>query len=445
MKILLVYPTRLNEQGQPVKYRKAFLPPLALAILDSLTPKQHTVRIVNDVVEDIDFSGGYDLVGITALTSQSKRAYQIADVFRQRGVKVVLGGMHPSILPEEASLHADAVVIGEAENLWEQVLDDCERNALKKTYQDAELPDLQRLVIPRWDHINLKVYPKPLGEKTTGMVSFTTRGCPFNCKFCSLSKFSGNRYRIRPIAHLLQEIDAIGAQYYFFADDNLACQPDYARELFQALAKKRIRWVSQVSTTILKHPDLIDLAAKGGCTSLLMGLETINPESLRMMRKGFNQVEQYEELFARMHQARITPIPNLIFGFDEDTPEQFRLTLEFLRKNAIRDALFWILTPYPGTELFDEMQQAGRVLHTDWARYDAAHVVFRPQHFTPSELNDLYWKTYQEFYSLRNYVEYIMRSRHFLLLPNLLVKGIIRKKIRSHEHPTACGIGRKTA
>lgn len=443
MNILLVSPTRLDEQGQPVKYRTAFAPPIALAILDRLTPRQHTVRIVNDVVERIDFSGDYDLVGITALTSQSRRAYQIADAFRQRGVKVVMGGMHASLLPEEAGQHADAVVIGEAEKLWEQVLDDCERHALNATYQDTELPDLQQLVIPRWDHVNLNIYPRPLGDRRPGMLTFTTRGCPYACKFCSLSKFSGHRYRVRPVSHVLQEIENTQAWYYFFADDNLGCNPDYARELFKALATKQVRWVSQVSTTILKHPDLLELAAKAGCTTLLMGLESINPASLSTMRKGFNRVEQYEELFARMHKVRITPAPNLILGFDEDTPEQFRLTLDFLRKNTIRDALFWILTPYPGTELFDEMRAAGRILHTDWALYDAAHVVFRPQNFTPSELTEFYWKTYRDFYSFRNFFEYVLQSRHFLLLPNLLVKGIIRKKILSREHPTACGVGRQ--
>jgi radical SAM superfamily enzyme YgiQ (UPF0313 family) len=442
MKILLVFPSHLDEQGQPVKYQQPLIPSLALAILDRLTPKHHTVQIVSDVVASIDFAGDYDLVGITVMTIQSERAYQIADQFRQRGVPVVLGGIHPSLLPAEAKQHADAVVIGEAENLWEQVLDDCERHKLQEFYRAAAYPDLQTLVIPRWDHFNLRLYPRSPGLRLPLMPIFTSRGCPFNCKFCSLSKFSGHTYRLKPVAHVLREIEAMKARHYFFTDDNLACEADYARELFHALARQKIRWVSQVSTTILKHPDLIELAAKGGCTALIMGLESINQTALRAMHKGFNSVDHYAELFARMLKVRIAPFPSFIFGLDDDPPDQFRLTLDFLKQHRIHDALFWILTPYPGTELFAEMAQAGRIDHQRWSLFDAAHVVFQPKHFTRAQLQELYWQTYRRHYSWSNLLDYTFQSRLSLLVKNLLVRQIVGHKVAAREHPTAFGVGR---
>ena len=230
MKILFVYPTKLNASGKPIKYRKAFLPPLALAILDSLTPDKHDVRIIDDIVENIDFSVPYDLVAITAMTMQVERAYQIADAFRERGVKVIMGGMHPTVLPQEAKQHADSVVIGEADNIWEQILDDCENNTLKDFYQDASFPDLQKPVIPKWDNANLRVYPKRIGAKLPMMPIFTTRGCPLGCTFCSVTKFFGKSTRVKPVSHVIQEIESTGATEYLFVDDNITCNPDYSRE-----------------------------------------------------------------------------------------------------------------------------------------------------------------------------------------------------------------------
>ncbi|MBC8275100.1 MAG: cobalamin B12-binding domain-containing protein, partial [Chloroflexi bacterium] len=211
MNILFVYPTKLNASEKPIKYRKAFIPPLALAILNGLTPDHHNVHLVDDIVEDIDFAGSYDLVAITAMTMQVERAYQIADAFRDRGVKVIMGGMHPTVLPQEAKQHADSVVIGEADNIWEQILDDCENNTLKDFYQDESFPDLQRLVIPKWDNLNLGIYAKRIGSKMPTMPIFTSRGCPLGCKFCSVTKFFGKSIRVKPISHVMKEIESTGA------------------------------------------------------------------------------------------------------------------------------------------------------------------------------------------------------------------------------------------
>lgn len=447
MKILFVYPTRLDASGRPIKYRKAYLPPLALATLDSLTPRHHRVRIIDDIVDEIDFSVPYDLVAITAMTMQVERAYQIADSFRARGVKVIMGGMHPTVLPQEAKQHADAIVVGEADTIWEQILDDCEHHALKELYHDTSFPDLQRLTIPKWDNLNLRGYPKRIGAKLPMMPIFTTRGCPMGCRFCSVTKFFGKTTRVKPISHVIQEIEHTGATEYLFVDDNITCNPAYSRDLFRALAGRGLNWVSQISTTVMKHPDLIDLAAKAGCNGLLIGVESLSPSSLKGVHKGFNKVEQYEEMIRRMQRNGISPCLSFIFGFDEDTPEQFRHTIEFCRKNKVGYAILWILTPLPGTDLFAQMQETGRIDYTDWSRFDLTNVVFQPKHFSKQELYDTYWKSYQELYSLKTMAGSIWYDvRHSSnpvrgFLSGAFVQSYFRKKVYSRDHPLVGGIG----
>jgi len=247
---------------------------------------------------------------------------------------------------------------------------------------------------------------------------------------------------MKPIADVIREIDATRAVYRFFVDDNITLNSDYAREVFKALARKRIYWGSQISPTVLKNPDLIDLAAKAGCQYFLIGLESIDMSSLKGVKKEFNQIDQYEELIARMYKVRITPLPLFMFGFEESTPDEFRLTLEFLKRNRIRIAIFWILTPYPGTEIFDRIKKEGRLEHTNWSQYDASHVVFRPRNYTKIELNESLWKAYQDFYSYGRLFDFALNSRFRSLLPNLGTFWILRRKVFSYEHPFSFGYGR---
>ena len=448
MKILFIYPSRLDIEQKVIKYKKAFLPPLSLAILNGLTPRHHDIEVINDIVEKINFSPNYDLVAITAMTTQIGRAYQIADHFRNLGVKVILGGIHATILPEEAKEHSDSVVIGEADNLWEDILIDFEKNQFKDFYQDTSRPDLKKLNLPRWDNINLNIYPKPIGHKLPKMPLFTTRGCVFNCKFCSVSKYFGKSFRFKPIEHVLKEIEHTNTNSYLFVDDNIACNVDYSRDLFKELCKKDINWFSQISTTVLKSPELINLAAQSGCTSLFIGIESINKESLQSVSKGFNKVEQYEELFARLREAGVKPFPSIIFGLDEDTPEQFYTTIKFLMKNKIGNAYFWILTPLPGTELYSEMDRDGRILSKDWSRYNLSDVVFQPKNFTPEELYNGYWNAFQDFFSLKNIARRLFYNVPITKKPidaffrSLYYQLYYRKKVKSHDHPLSGGIHR---
>ena len=448
MNILLVYPTRLDKGRKPIKYKKAFLPPLSLAILNSLTPTSNKVRVINDIVEDIDFLGSYDLVAITSMTTQIDRAYQIADHFRELGTKVIFGGIHATVLPQEVKGHADSVVIGEVDNLWEQILSDFENNSFKEFYQDSSFPDLQKLVIPKWDNINLRIYPKPIGQKLPMMPIFTTRGCIFNCKFCSVSKFFGKSYRFKPIAHVLKEIESTNTKDYFFVDDNIACDVDYSRELFKALSKKNINWLSQISTNVLKTPDLIELAAKSGCNYLFIGIESINSLNLKSVRKSFNKTEEYEELFARLKKAGIVPLPSIIFGFDNDIPEHLKVTTDFLIKNKIGTAFFWILTPLPGTDIYEDMDSEGRILTKNWSYYDLSNIVFKPKHFSIDELYQSYWKNDQEYFSIKNIAKRTFYTVKISSKPvdeffrSLFYQFYFRKKVSSYDHPISGGIFR---
>ena len=293
--------------------------------------------MVNDLVEQINLADRYDLVAITAMTAQAPRAYQIADAFRQRNVPVVMGGIHVTALPEEAKQHADSVVIGEAENLWPELVADCENKSLKPHYCAPTPPDMSNLVIPRWDHMNMGIYWKALGFVLPAISIFVTRGCPNDCAFCTVTKFFGRTYRTKPIANVLRELDAGDSKVFNFMDDNIGFNPDYSRELFHALAarRKKITWGGSISTQVLRTPDLIELAGKAGCRQLFVGIESVNTANLEAVNKRFNKVEQYEELVQRFRRAGINPLFSFIFGFDGDTPDVFDVTLEFLRRHRI--------------------------------------------------------------------------------------------------------------
>lgn len=451
MKILLIYPTTLKN-NKPNKFKKAYLPPLNMAILDKLThmanPK-HEVKVINDVVEEIDFNIDCDLVGITALTAQATRAYQIAGIFRKRGVPVVIGGIHPSMCMDEALQHADVIVLGEAENVWSELLADAENQQLKMTYQDKDYPDLKELIIPKWDNIDLSIYRRSYGRKSPRMPIFTTRGCVHNCKYCSVTKYFGRKYRYKPIENVIEEIKKTGAESYFFTDDNIICNSSYSKELFKSLKANTngIRWLSQCSTFILNKPQLINLAGQAGCRSMIFGVESINKENLRKMKKSFNDPEKFVELHRRCLESRIQPIFSIIFGLDHDLISNMWDTLNYLKKNKIWNVFFWILTPLPGTDLFNEMVSNGRIKHFDWSKYDLNHVVFNPINYAAEDLYENFWKLYQSFYSLKNIFKKICDKHN----PEKFIEYYItflsnqyysRRQVLNKNHPLSMGVSK---
>jgi len=377
---------------------------MTLPLIKAITPAHVELKIVDEYIDQIDFTERVNLVGITGLTMQIKRGYEIADKFREKGVKVVMGGMHVSALPEEALEHADSVVIGEAENVWEEVIRDFENRRMKSIYRCNELFDLKKSIFPDFSPIDFNRYLRPPFSNRPIFPIQTTRGCPHSCKFCSVTAFFGGTFRTKPIDLVRKEIKhyiaTYDTRYYFFVDDNIIGQPTYARELFKALIPLKIRWLGQFCTTILKFPDLARLAADSGCTSAYLGIESLSRSALESVNKGFNKVEEYVAVFKLLNSVCIRPFASLILGFDDDNEDTFDKTVNFLIKNKVGKAYFYILTPFPGTKIYQEMKEQGRVITDDWNKYDCTHVVFKHTKLSAQQLEDGLWKAHRRFFGI---------------------------------------------
>ncbi len=410
------------------KRRRALCPPLGLAMVAALTPPEVEVSLTDENVRAIDFQKDADLVGITALTTTAQRAYDIADTFRARGVKVVLGGSHASALPEEASQHADAVVIGEAEGIWPNVIKDFKANKLQEVYRQRERPSLVNLPIPRRDLFTKGVY------YVTNTVS-TTRGCPYACSFCSVSSFFGHTYRCRPVEEVLKEIETLNMKKPIgFVDDNIVGNPRFAKELFRALIPYRIKWVAQACVTVARDDELLSLAAASGCQALLIGFETLSPANLAAVGKRVNVVDEYEMLIRKVHSRNIAIHGFFILGLDEDDEGVFERTLHFAQKMRLESAQFAWPVPYPGTTLCESLDRAGRVVTKDWSQYESTPV-FEPKLMSRETLQKRRDWVWREFYSLPSIwrrVGLAHRNLVALWTVNLYYRAFWRRKFRAN-------------
>lgn len=374
-------------------------PPLGLLVVAALTPPEIEVSFTDENLGPVDLDQPADLVGITALTHTATRAYQLADAFRARGTKVVLGGIHPTALPQEALKHADAVVVGEAEKAWPQLLNDLREDRLQQTYRNntEERPPLNNLPYPRRDLIKRDGYLFP-------DTIYTTRGCPNGCRFCAVTSFFGGKYRSRPTEEVIAEVDTLSGRRVFFVDDNIAAHRGRTKQLFQCLptGKRKLAWIGQASVTIARDESLLDAAAASGCLALFLGIESLKPKNLEDQGKNCNKVEEYEEAIRRIHNHGIAVFGAFIFGLDHDTKDIFKQTLQFALHNRLEGAQFNILTPYPGTPLFDDMEKAGRLLHKDWSKYHADNVVFEPTCMSATKLKEGRDWAEREFFSLHS-------------------------------------------
>ena len=348
---------------------------LTLTTLAALTPPDIDVKITDENVEPIDFEEEVDLVGVTGMLMHAPRAYQIAEEFRQRGIPVVMGGPHASSLPLEAKEHVDAVVTGEAENVWEGLIEDFKNGCLKPFYKAETFCSMEKLPFPRLDLLRKDAY------MTINCVQ-TTRGCPHQCDFCHVTHFFGKTYRCRPVDEVIEEVKRLEGDFLVFIDDNIAGNRRYAKELFTRLKPLKKKWASQASMTLTRDPELLKLAAESGCVTLFIGVESLSPENLKDMNKTFNHVHQFEEAMKAVHDHDIMVVAGLIFGLDHDDEGVFERTLRFCERNRIELPSFFLLTPLPGTPLFQRMESEGRLLHRDWAQYNGATVVFKPRLMT---------------------------------------------------------------
>ncbi len=390
MKIKFIIPS--HPSAKVKLFGKVYMSPLTPAILASLTPPDFDFIVCDENIEPINFNEPIDLVAISVLTPMAKRAYEIADEFRKRGVKVVLGGVHPTLMPDEAISHADAIVIGEAEGIWEKLLKDFREGNLKKRYFNDKKPTLENLSLPKWDVLKKEAYVNiPKVE--------TSRGCPFNCIFCSTTKFFGNRIRYRPVKEVVNEIKALGERFVFFTDNNIVGNPSYARELFKSLIPLKIKWIGQGSLNIAKHFEVLKLMARSGCVGLLIGFESLGEKALKEMRKKVNVLIKYKEAIERIHSLGIGIIGCFVFGFDNDDENVFKKTVNFIRKTRIEVPQFTLLTPFPGTALREKLEREKRILHNFWEKYDVVHLVFTPKFKSGEDLREGYDYACQKVYS----------------------------------------------
>ena len=435
-KVLLIFP---RERG--IKFSNDTLYPfpiLGLTLLASLFPKNYEVKIINEAIEEIDFDADIDLVGITGLTCVIQRAYTIADRFRKKGVKVVLGGVHPSLLPEEAKEHGDAVFIGEAEGVLDELVKDFEEGKLKPFYKNQEWSDLKGTPLPRRDLLGkrYKVFFKAIE---------TTRGCPNRCEFCSVPSINGNRYRMRPLEEVDQELSAIikkKGEYLFLADDNVTAKEDYAYGLFKIFKRHQVKWMAFTTVQIAKNEDLLKKAQESGCISLFIGFESLLQENLDGVSKRFVNVKGLADLVKTIQGHGIGIHGSFIFGFDGDDPSVFKKTVEFVQKNNIELPTFSILTPFPGAPLRKRLEAEGRIFDHHWSHYDMSHVVFRPKAMTVRDLQEGYLWAQKYICAPRSILKRLLwgPKHHFFyfLMSNFILRGAqmgVIRRIKERELP----------
>jgi radical SAM superfamily enzyme YgiQ (UPF0313 family) len=409
MRVVLIAPTALDMAGRPIKQRRIHLPGLTLQMLAAVTPADVSLRLVSETAGAIPFEEPWDLVGLTGMGSGLVRAWQIADEFRRRGRRVVVGGIAASLArPEWTLAHADSVVIGEAEELWPQVLADARCGKLRPVYRMGQPPDIKTLPLPRYDLMNG-------GRFGRWSPVQATRGCPFTCSFCSVTAFFRRGYRKRPVAQVLRDVREAkrirGSNYIAFIDDNIGVDWDYCRDLWEALVPEKIIWMSQCSLHIAERPDMLALARRSGCRLLSFGIESTDPDSLRSIDKTWNRPERYAEAIRTIRAHGIDVSTEMIIGLDEDDVSVFDRTHDFIMDNRISVPRVHILTPVPGTPLYDQMAAEGRIASQDFRRYSGGQVVFRPRRLDPAELQANYWELYERLFSWQAIVYRIGRNR----------------------------------
>ncbi len=396
---------------------------LTLTTLAALTPSGNEVRITDENIEPIDFEEEVDLVGITGMVMHAKRAYEIAHRFRQRGIPVVMGGPHASSCSLEAKEHVDSVVVGEAEEIWPQLIEDFKRGNLKPFYQAGDFCSMKGFPQPRLDLLRKEAY------MTVNCVQ-TTRGCPHQCDFCHVTHFFGNTYRCRPVDEVIREVERLDGEFIVFIDDNIAGNRRHAKELFTRLKPLKKKWAGQASLTLTRDPDLLKLAAESGCVSLFVGVESLSAENLKEVNKSFNRAHQFEEALRALHDHDIMILAGFIFGLDHDDEGVFERTLKFCERNRIELPSFFLLTPLPGTPLFQRIESEGRLLHKDWSKYNGATVVFRPKLMTEETLQQGFNWVCKEGYSWGSIAKRVFhpQQRFFTrVLSNIAYRNIIRR------------------
>jgi radical SAM superfamily enzyme YgiQ (UPF0313 family) len=402
MKLLLITASsdeiKIIRKSRVIGFQQCTMPYLA-----ALTPSSWEIEHVDEEVEKVDFTKAYDLVAITFHTPSSNHAYNIAARFRERGITVALGGPHVTLMPNEAEGHADIIFVGEAELTWPQFIYEFEKKQHKRKYICTVLPQLEGIPMSKKELFHRK-------DHSNGIM-FATRGCPNKCEFCAISVMYKNKLRKRPVEEVAREYGSFKGKVIIFWDDNISADLEYSKNLFKAIEPYKKWWSSQASISAGRDDEFLELAAKSGCKQLFLGIESISQMSLNSANKVFNKVEDYYKIIRKIHSYGISVQAGVVFGFDYDTKEIFKDTLDFLENAGVQNATFNILTPYPGTPLFKRMEEEGRILTYDWSKYNArTDVVYTPKNMSAEELLEGFNWINEHFYSLKSIGKRLSKS-----------------------------------
>jgi radical SAM superfamily enzyme YgiQ (UPF0313 family) len=436
MKILLIQPNYVPNFGflDELRLKLVFNPYITLQQIATVTPENHDVTILDEVFQRIDFSEKYDIIGITCCTPSAPRAYEIADEYRRRGVNVVLGGYHPSALPQEAKQHADSVVIGEAENSWPVLLHDLEKNRLQPFYHCTQSVDLESL--------------PPLQRNMGQYGLFTarieaTRGCRYRCEFCSISnsEIGWHVFRKKPIENVIREIQSIPQKMLTFSDASLTLDVEYTKSLFKEMRHLNKKFICYGNAHVLnKDEELLKLSKDAGCFMWNIGFDSISQEALDSAGKKTNKVEDYASVVKKIKKYGMAVLGQFIFGFDTDTVDIFDLTVDAINNIGVDAPSVSILTPYPGTPLFTRLNNEGRILTKDWSKYTLCDVVFQPKQMSPGELFDGFTSVIKTFYNISNVMKRNLQSIKLgftpllgVIMENINEKGGYKKYFQEHD------------
>jgi len=408
---------RLYRHRSGIFRRSLRYAPLTLPTLVSLVPPEipHRVTLIDEGIRDIPLDLEADVIGITVITPTAPRSYWLADHFRARGATVVLGGPHVTLVPDDALPHADAVVVGYAEESWPRLLRDVVNGRLARRYDQipglslAGLPPVRRDLVPRRDYITTDVFE-------------ATRGCAHACDFCVVPSAWGRRQLQKPVEEVVADICRTGARRLIFVDLNLVSDRNYAAQLFAALVPLGVQWYGLATSLLARDRELLELCARSGCRGLLIGLESISRQGLREVHKGFQDPGDFRELIALFHRHGIAIQGCFVFGFDDDTPEVFQRTAEFAVDARIDLPRFAVLTPFPATPLFHRYERDGRLLTRNWELYDGQHVVFQPQRMSATALmrgTEAAWKHAYRYRSIARRIYRSPAARSIVLGANL--------------------------
>lgn len=396
MKVTFIYPAVGRKEGK--RYIRSWkMQPLPIMTMAALTPPDVEVKFYDDRLEMIDYDHETDLVGINIEAYSALRAYNIAAKFRERGVPVVFGGYHATLMPDEAKKYGNAVVVGEAEEVWAQVLKDAQKKILKPFYRSEKRPVFGK-VLPRTDILKGKKY-------TQVELIETSRGCKFNCNFCSIKKYYNSTYNYRSIECIIAEIESRKSKTIFFVDDNIIADVKRAKELFKALIPLKIRWISQFSINMANDDDLLRLMKASGCQGVLIGFESLNKENLKQMGKLWNQNMDYSVPLKKMRDNGLCIYATFVFGYQNDDEETLERTLDFALKNNFYFAAFNHLQPFPGTEYYEILKDRKQLIYPDWwlnPEYTYGKIIFRPNKIDPELLEHKCIEARNKFYGAKS-------------------------------------------